>query len=249
MLASETIDQDYEKALISFQQKNVKVSLVHLKNVLQADENHMPARLLLARSYLELGDGIAAEIALERTNSEQVDNNQVITLYAHAYLLQKQFDKVIEATEPGFHQGKIEHDLQIFRGQAYIGIKQYRAADYAFKQALSIQPDSQLALLGRSQIALGYSKPKLALGYIEQAISSDESFINAWIFKAKILQKMRATKKALVAIDKALAIDESHMSARLTKAMLLMSSHLYKEAEEHVDYIIEKIPNEPRGDT
>jgi len=245
--AFDDVDKNYEKALISFQQKNIKVSLVHLKNVIQADESHMPARLLLARSYLELGDGIAAEIALEKTNSEQVDNNQIIALYAHAYLLQKRFEKVIEVTEPGFHQGLVEHDLQIFRGQAYIGLKQYRAADYAFKQALVIKSNSQLALLGRAQIALGHSKPKLSLRYIEQAILIDESFINAWIFKAKVLQQMRLTQDAIAAINKALTIDESHMSARLTKAMLLMSSHLYKDAEEHVDYILAVIPNEPRA--
>ncbi|WP_057832859.1 XrtA/PEP-CTERM system TPR-repeat protein PrsT [Colwellia sp. TT2012] len=247
VFASEDIDNNYEKALISFQKKDIKTSLIHLRNVLQADENHMPARLLLVRSYLELGDGIAAEFALEKTNAEQVDNKQIITLYAHAYLLQKQFDKVIEATEPGFYQGLVEHDLQVFRGQAYIGLKQYRSAEYAFKEALLIKPESQLALLGRAQIALGYSKPKLALDYIEQAILSNESFINTWIFKAKVLQQMRFTKDALVAIDKALAIDDSHMSARLTKAMLLMSSHSYKEAEEHVDYILNIIANEPRA--
>jgi len=247
VFASEEIDKNYEKALISFQQKDAKTSLIHLRNVLQADDKHMPARLLLARSYLALGDGLAAEFALEKTDSEQVDNKQIITLYAHAYLLQKQFNKVIETTEPGFYQGLVEHDLQVFRGQAYIGLKQYRAADFAFKEALLLKPESQLALLGRAQIALGYSKPKVALRYIEQAILTNESFINAWIFKAKVLQQMRFTNDALVAINIALVIDESHMSARLTKAMLLMSSHAYKAAEAHVDYILNIIPNEPRA--
>ncbi len=237
----------YEKALISFQRNDIQTSLIHLRNVLQMDENHMPARLLLARSYLELGDGLAAELALQKTNPAQVDSNQVITLYAHAHLLQKHFDKVLELTEPDLHQGMVEHDLQVFRGQAYIGLKQYRSADYAFKQALLIKPNSPLAWLGRAQIALGDIKPKLALSFIEQAISNDDSFVNGWIFKAKILQQMRLVDDALLAINKALVIDEAHMSARLTKAMLLMNNHSYEEAQKHVDYILNIIPNEPRA--
>ncbi len=247
VFAVKEVDNHYENAVISFQENNIQTSIIHLKNILKMDENHMPARLLLARSYLRLGNGIAAELALEKTNAEQVDKNQVVALYAHAYLLQKQFDKVIEVSEPELHPDDIAHQLLLYRGQAYIGLKQNRSADFSFKQALRIDPLSKTALLGRAQIALANVRPKRALDFIEQALTIDETYINAWIFKAKILQQNQSIKEALTAIDRALALDERHMSARLTKAMLLISADLYKEAEAHVDFILDAIPNEPRA--
>lgn len=245
--AIENVDGTYEMALVDFYNGETNTSIIHLKNILKFKHNHTPARLLLVQAYLELGNGIAAELELKKTETTQVDDNRVVSLFAHAYLLQKQYEKVIEISESELHQGDIEHEILLYRGQAFIGLKQYRSADLAFKQALLSQPNSQVALLGRAQIALNDLKPLLALNYIEQSIQVDKPFINGWILKAKILQQMQRSQEALQAIDEALVLNSKHMSARLTKAMLLIMSKEYQQAETHVDFILKNIANEPRA--
>ncbi len=245
--ANETINQYYEQALIAFEQQDNGSALVHLKNILQQNDKHVPARVLLTQVYLQQGNGVAAEVELNRVDSDLVDDDHIISLFAHAYLLQKQYRKVIELTESTVFQSSIERDLKIFRGQALIGVHQYRAADVAFKQALAIDSQSQLALLGRAQIALQNKRVDLALNFVEQALSSDAPLANSWILKAKILQHQQQPNQALIAINQAITISPEHLSARLTRAMLLINLKQHNKAEQDIDYILAKIPNEPRA--
>lgn len=241
------VDQDYEHALIAFQNANVAESIIHLKNALQKDEFHTPSRLLLAQAYLSEGNGSLAEIELSKAKQGNADKNRLITLFAHAYLLQNKFSQVLEITEPGERSASIETELLIYRGQALIGQKMYGSADAAFEQALFLSPKNQMALLGRAQMALQSLKPEKALKFIEQALESVNPFVNGWILKSEILSQLNLTNEAMAAIDQALLIDSNHMLARLNKAMLHINLGEFKLAEPHVDFIIAEIPNEPRA--
>ena len=245
--AADAINQLYEKALIAFQNDKVSTTIIHLKNVLKINDRHMPSRILLAQSYLQQGDGIAAEVELNKAKIYNVDMNRLVTLFAHAYILQNKFEETIAITERKNRNDAIETELLIYRGQALIGQKLFRSADVAFADALILSPNNQLALLGRAQMALRALKPEKAMKYLDESLSQGKPFINGWIFKANLLQKYGKIEQAIVAIDKALQIDDSHMAARLTKATLHIIKKEFIEAEVHVDYIISKIPNEPRA--
>jgi putative PEP-CTERM system TPR-repeat lipoprotein len=245
--AQESASNLYEKALISFQQEEITTSIIQLKNTLKQQSNHLPARILLAQALLTQGNGALAEIELNKARANNADKNRLVTLYAHAYLLQHKFDLVIRITKSGNRGNKIESELLNYRGQAQIGQKLYRSADSTFTKVLAISPNNQIALLGRAQIALNALKPLIALKYVEQSMTSAKPFINGLIFKANILSQLGETSAALEAINKALAINETHMAARLTKAMLHINLQEYVIAEPHVDFILNEIPNEPRA--
>ncbi len=167
--STENIDSWYEQALISFQNEKLSASLIHLKNALQANSDHMPSRVLLAQVLIEQGNGVAAEIELKRAQRAQVDNDRLVTLFGHAYLLQHRYDDALAIAAAGERNIAIETDLLLISGQAYIGKKQYSSADKAFIQVLKLAPHKQLALLGRAQIALNRGQIDKALSFIEQA--------------------------------------------------------------------------------
>ena len=246
-IAEESANKLYENALIAFQNEKIETSIIHLKNALKQKNNHLPARILLAQALLAQGNGALAEIELNKARANNADKNRLVTLYAQAYILQHKYDNVIRITKAGNRGSKVESELLIYRGQAQIGQKLYRSADSTFTEALALSPQNQIALLGRAQIALISRKPQVALKYAEQSVSNVKSFINGWILKANILSQLGEAQSALEAIDKALSIDETHMAARLTKAMLHIGVQEYALAEPHVDFIINKIPNEPRA--
>lgn len=245
--ANENANKLYETALISYQNKDITTSIIHLKNALQKQEDHLASRILLAQALLATGEGALAEIELNKARAYNADQNRLVTLFAHAYLLQHKYDDVLRVTKRGNRGNKIETELLVFRGQALIGQKLLRSADSTFEEALSYSPRNQMALLGRAQIALNTLKIDRALSYVNQAIAVPTPFINGWILKANILAQSSKPKEAMAAINRALEIDSTHLSARLTKAMLHISLQEYALAEEHVDYIISEIPNEPRA--
>lgn len=245
--ANNTINEQYEKALIAYQNNQIETSIIHLKNVLQGQENHLPSRILLAQALLAQGQGALAEVELNKAQNDNADKNRLVTLFAHAYILQNKYEDVLKVTKAGNRGNKIETDLLVYKGQAQIGQKLYSSADATFEEALLITPKNQLALLGRAQISLRANKPEQAMKFIEQALANTRPFINGWIFKANLLSHMGDTSAALEAINKALAIDNQQMSARLTKAMLYIDTNDYALAEPHIDFILSKIPNEPRA--
>ena len=247
LYAQDNTNKLYENALIAFQNERVAESIIHLKNALQQQEHHLPSRILLAQALLAQGNGALAEIELNKAQANKADRNRLVTLFAHAYILQHKYDAVMRVTKAGTRGDNIETELLIYKGQAQIGQKLYRSADDSFEQALVLSPKNQLALLGRAQIALLSLKPLKALEYINQAVVLAKPFINGWIFKANILSQLGRTKDAFAAIDTALAIDSTHMAARLTKAMLHIATQEYALAEPHVDFILNEIPNEPRA--
>lgn len=246
-LASESLDASYEDALIAFQNDEFSSAIIHLKNIIQQDPNHMPTRVLMAQTLIAQGNGAAAQVELDRARDGRVDDDRLITLFGQAYLLQGKYDEALNVATQGERDEKIEIELSLIRGQAYIGKKQYQLADKAFSAALYLKPNNQLALLGRAQVALQESNVQQALTYIDLSLASVKPFINGWILKAKILHSLGNKDGALQAIDEALLIDKNHMSARLTKAMLHIEKGQYKEALPHVDFILSEIPNEPRA--
>jgi len=233
----ENVDKYYEKAVIAFQEGKANTSIIHLKNALQNNDGHIPSRLLLAKAYIEIGDGSSAEVELLKARDGNADRESLVSLFARAYLLQSKFDKVLDVTKAGDREANLEAELLIYRGQALIGQKLYRSADIAFKDALLLSPNNQMALLGRAQMALHALKPQQALNYIETALNRIKPFINGWILKSSILNQMGDINGALVAIDKALEIDSTHMLARLNKAMLHINLQEFSLAEPHIDFI------------
>lgn len=245
--ATESLDANYEEALISFQNEEYASAVIHLKNVIKATPNHMPSRVLMAQVLMAQGNGHAAEVELNRAREGKVDNDRLITLFGQAYILQGKYEQALDTAIEGQRNEKIEVELSLIRGQAYLGKKQYKLADKAFRNALYLKPKNQFALLGRAQVALQESNIKQALKYIDLSLDSVKPFINGWILKAKILHRLDDKKGALIAIDEALLIDDKHMSARLTKAMLHIERREYNKALPHIDFILKEIPNEPRA--
>lgn len=247
LIASDQINERYEKALIAFQNEEYPRAIIHLKNIIQENRRHMPSRVLMAQIFIAQGNGIAAEVELNRARDGHVDSDRLITLFGHAYLLQGKYDEALDIAVLGQRNSHIESELLLIRGQAYIGKKQYKLADRSFVALLETKPKHQMALLGRAQIALQESKVEKALKYIDTSLNSVNPFINGWILKSKILHKLGDRSGALIAINEALEINEQHLSARLTKAMLHIELKEYQLALPHVDFILAEIPNEPRA--
>ena len=239
--------EDYEKALTSFYDKKYDETIIHLKNALRTDESHIPSHLLLAKTLIAQGNGILAETELMDLQTMGVDFNQLITLLGEAYILQDKYRKVVDIITPGYRGKDIESQILLLRGRAYLGLNQIRSAEDAFTEALLLQPDFSLAKLGLAQIAIFKNKPEQAMHYIDEALKSYEPLANAWILKAMVLQMLGDIEGAFTAINKALSISPDHMQARLNRATLYIATNQYTKALPDVNYILDKIPAEPRA--
>lgn len=82
-----------------FYEGNPQAARIELLNAIKADGEWGLAHALQARLYLALGDGVAAEAELRRALDLGVPEAQIQHLLLNAWLLQKDYDRVLGAPE------------------------------------------------------------------------------------------------------------------------------------------------------
>jgi putative PEP-CTERM system TPR-repeat lipoprotein len=237
----------YEDALKSFHQQNYDETIIHLKNALKEDTDHIPSRLLLAQTLIAQGKGEMAETELYDLQASGVDFNQIVALLAQSLILQNKYKQVLEIATSGYRGNHIESLILFARGQAYLGLNQLRQAEQAFNETLKLEPDYQLAMLGIAQVAMNQNDFAKANSNVDKALSLYEPLINAWIMKSTLYQMQGLNDKALTTIDKAIKKNPEHLQARLNRATQYISSENWLGAKQDLDYILAKIPLEPRA--
>lgn len=237
----------YEDALKSFHQKQYNETIIHLKNALKEDIDHIPSRLLLSETLIAQGKGEMAETELYDLQARGVDFNQVVALLAQSLVLQSKYKRVLDIATPGYRGNRIESQIYFARGQAYLGLNQLRQAEKAFNESLLLEPDFQLAMLGIAQVAINQNNLSKANEYVDKALNSYEPLINTLIMKSTLFQIQGLNEQAITAIDKAILKNPQHLQARLNRASLHIGNESWLKAAQDLDYILEKIPQEPRA--
>ncbi|MBL4941954.1 MAG: PEP-CTERM system TPR-repeat protein PrsT [Colwellia sp.] len=237
----------YESALKSFHQQSYNETIIHLKNALKEDVDHIPSRLLLAETFIAQGKGEVAETELYDLQARGVDFNQIIALLAQSLVLQNKYKQVLDIATPGYRGSHIESQVLFARGQAYLGLNQLRQAEQAFHETLMLESDFQLAMLGIAQVAMNKSKITKAVEFVDKALASYEPLTNAWIMKSTLYQMQGLHEKSLSAINQALKQEPEHLQAKLTRATLYINDNKWQEAAQDLDFILLKIPLEPRA--
>jgi putative PEP-CTERM system TPR-repeat lipoprotein len=237
----------YEDALKSFHQHEYDVTIIHLKNALKEDIDHIPSRILLTETLIAQGKGEMAETELYDLQARGVDFNQIIALLAQSLILQSKYKQVLDVATSGYRGNNIESLVLFSRGQAHLGLNQLRQAEQAFNETLALQSDFQLAMLGIAQVAMNQSNLSKANTFIDKALASYEPLINAWIMKSTLYIMKGEIEEALTTINQAIAQNPDHLQARLNRATIYISSENWQESVQDLDFILTKIPLEPRA--
>ena len=239
------IDTVYEKALLSFQQNNFSETAIHLKNNLQKSPVHLPSRILLIETFLAQNKGQLAEVEIKVALSYGADFRLLTNLYAQAYFLQNKFKQVIELDTPNQQSKQAKAELSTIKGNSFLSLRSYKAAEDAFKKALSYKRNFQAAQLGLITVAINDQKLQSALSQSNKVLATSKPPVEAWIQSFHINELLNNSKSALSAIDKAIDMEPEHLGARMARATFLLSLKQYKAAEQDVDYILKKEDVQP----
>lgn len=240
-------NEAYEDALKSFHKQAYNETIIHLKNALKADIDHIPSRILLVETLVAQGQGEMAETELYDLQGRGVDFNQIVALLAQSLILQDKYREVLDVATSGYRGNDIESRILFSRGQAHLGLNQLRQAEQAFSEALAMQSDFQLAMLGIAQVAINQNDLAKANKFVDQALLSYEPLINAWIMKATLYQIQGQFEKALSILNDMVERDAEHLQVRLNRATLYITNEKWAEAAQDLDLILAKIPLEPRA--
>jgi len=206
-----------------------QASIIELKNILREDPNNKEARLLLGKVYLHIENAAGAKKELQRAYSLGVNDNEIHILFGKAYLLNGEFDRVIEEVHPE----KMETAETAARaleliGYAYLGKQEPEKAKTLFLQALGINNKSVATLLGLAEATIVLGDIQTAGDFIEKALAADPENIKVWLAKGEFEFKSGHYSDSEVAFHEAVVIADG--SRRVTTRKLQAYAGLTKAA-------------------
>lgn len=237
----------FEDAVSNYEDREYKTAIIQLKNILRENPSDLPARILIGRTYLKIGDPVSAEKELRRARAGGGDEELLIVPLVSTILMQRRYDEVINDFALGGRSAEVEAGLQIVRGQAFLATRSLLHAVEAFERAEELRPDAAITRIGLARYQMLRADLELATDLIEEAISLEPENFYAWAVKGKIFRRKGRPKIALSAFDKALALEADDIPSRIGRASVLVELGRLADASPDISHILEIQPRNPNA--
>jgi cellulose synthase operon protein C len=182
-----TDEEHYQRALEFQQQGDRQTALIEFKNALQKNPAHAEARLGLGTVSLEIGDVATARAELERAANLGVDRRAVLRPLARIWLLEGEYDRILEQVEPGdFEAGTEAAEALVLRAGALVGLGYPAQAMATLEEARRQAPDLALVDMGIAGVHRSQGQIADARASLEAALEKDPGFHQAWGFLGEL---------------------------------------------------------------
>lgn len=235
----------YEEALKRFENEDYRGAIIQLKNALQANPANLPARILIGRSHLALGNALAAEKELRRAKVEGGDEELLAVPLASALLLMKRYEDILYTLPAKNRSPEVEFGLQITHGQAYLALLQNTKAEQAFQRAGRLKPGAAMPYIGLARVNLARSQFYEARKLAQQAAAAEPENFYVWFVHGQVARRLGNVKEAIASFDKASEFGPEHTPTRIARAMSLIQIGRFEDAEKDLAVLTERLPNSP----
>lgn len=173
----------------AYNEHSFRTARIHLLNLLDQDPQSAAANLLYAQTMLQLGDGIAAQPALDALSAADIGEDRLRTLQSQAYILRGQAQKAVALMEGATAQQRMASwDAQSYHIYLWALMENETLDDEPelFAEALAIYDTSAAihALAGRHAVNLG--DRDIARKAMENALARDPEDYEALLLKAEV---------------------------------------------------------------
>lgn len=224
---------------------NYSAARSHAQAAVKADPSWGLAHAMLARSFLALGDGVAAEGELDRARDAGFDPARTHQLYAHAWLLQgdtkRAFDEALKA-------GPLYSGYAIRIGARALAAEGDNArAQAALTTLIADAPKDSFALSDLAQIKYNAGDMAGAIGAAQHAIDLDPNNIEALTLRGELVRSQYGLVAALPWFENALAHDAYYHPALIDYAATLGDVGRYADMLDATRKALAARPGSPQA--
>ncbi|MFN3725621.1 MAG: tetratricopeptide repeat protein [Allosphingosinicella sp.] len=211
-----TPEQSYETGVTAYRDGRLREARIAFMNVLQAEPDHVPARLMQARLFLDRGDGVAAEAELTRARQNGAQPADIRHLMAHARLLQGDPRGALEFAA----QAAPDHRAYAARvtGLALLASGDQLAAMQAFDRAIAANPNDSAVWLDIARFRRSIGDLGPALVATDRAVAANPRDSNALLMRGELTRTQYGLAAAIPWFDRALEVDPGNLAALLERA-------------------------------
>jgi cellulose synthase operon protein C len=209
----------YERGVAALQAGKPRTARVEFMNAIKTDPDSPAARVMQARTYLVLGDGVAAAAEIERARQLGVSVERTRHLMAHALLLQGNPRGAIEETAdvPPSHTAYAAR----IRGQAFMGLGEMGAAAAEFARAIEAGPKNGQVWTDVARFRRATGDLAGAIEAADKAVGLNPRDAEALTLRGELTRSQYGLRAAVPWFDRALEIDPGNVTALLERAATL----------------------------
>jgi tetratricopeptide (TPR) repeat protein len=206
----------YAKGVQALEQGQPRVARIEFMNALQANPSDTRARMVLARTYLQLGDGVGAESELRRAREGGVPEAQTKHLLAHALLLQNHAQRAIQesagaAPEHAGYAARV-------RGKAYMSLQDNGRASQEFAAAIAAAPNDGEVWTDVARFRRSTGELAGAIDAADRSVAINPRSIDALILRGELTRSQYGLAAAVPWFNRALELDPDNVTALLERA-------------------------------
>ncbi len=133
-------------------QREYRTALIYLKNAAKQDPQNISVRLKMIHLFVETGQGVQAEVELDKAKRLGAKSAEIAVLAAKAKFLQGQFGELTENINLlDLPQTEIAR-LRAIQGHAFYEQRKFQQAKQMFQRALLLSPNEVEVELGQAKL-------------------------------------------------------------------------------------------------
>lgn len=236
-------DNPIEDATIAIEQQDYRSARIHLMTALRENSADPKANYLYAKTLVELGDGVAAQAALNKLSDNAEYADRIIPLRARAYIFMGEPEKALElAASPS---GEYAGQLYAAKTLALIGLERKEEAGAVLEEGLSNVPNSAELnwLKGNRDLEIG--NIDAALKSAKNALTIDPDSAEALLLAGRIFLAKSKGKEALSYFAKARKSRPDLPTPEFLKGAVMKDLGRREEARHSFQTVLTESPNHP----
>ncbi len=223
----DSADKYYEDALLQYKRKDFTSAIIQLKNALQLDRDHLPAKILLGKAYLGSGEPHAAEVQLRRARQQGADEDLVAVPIGNSLLSQEKYQQLKEYISRARRAPEVDSKLMVILGIAYTQQLKFEEADLAFNKAHALDPLNPEPLLAQAGLALNKNDLDTVQDRIDLLRKLTPDSPDLMLVEGDLYLRKNNLDLALNNYNKILQKNPDYVTAKLRRARILLDRGQY----------------------
>lgn len=209
----------YARGVMALADGKPRLARIEFLNAIKARPDDPAVRVMQARTYLLLGDGIAAQAELERAVQLGTPRSAVAHLIGEALQLQGLNREALAALD-GAEAGRDAY-VERVRGRALMALGEMGEAGAALERALASAPADPRTLVEAARYHRATGDIAAAIAAADRALAAAPRDVPAITLRGELTRLQYGLAAALPWFDRALAVDPNDVTALLERAATL----------------------------
>jgi len=224
---------------------DVKEAIIQFKNAAVSDPKNPEIRLALGDLYLKVGNGPSAEKEYLRAIDLGTDKANVNIRLSKAYLLQRQFQSVLDIIRIEAVDEKEKGEANLIIGNAYQGLNDLDKALYYYEQGEAVKGRNDELGIAIAQIYYFQKDVEKGEKKVDEILALNAKNVKGLILKGELVNLKSGPEKSLSFFEQALEYDPKNLPALFKAAAVLFDLQRTDEALEKLDTIYSIAPKLP----